>query len=175
MPLSTAAGILAPILRDRLHRRRQGAVTKNLHRAQLTAARAEQCDAEAGRVVVDDERACQGCHLRIGGKVFVLLQQQQQEKLQAGQQQQQVGRNGGREAVGPAAAGAARQMPVGGNGSGRQQQQQKAAGREVWVVCYNCYRRMGGGGKATGADRPGEASMAASLSGGLDALEDTFA
>ena len=72
MPLGAAVSILAPILRDRTHRRRQGLVAKNLHRAALGAARALRADAEAARVTIDDERACPHCHLRLGGKVFVV-------------------------------------------------------------------------------------------------------
>ena len=146
MPLGAAAAIVSPLLRDRMHRRRQGAVTKNLHRAALTAARAARVEAEAGRVVVDDERACPGCHLRIGGKVFVVLQQQEAQQM--------------------AAAGAA----VGSSGAGggqqrqrqQQQQQQQPGGQpprrqkggeagEVTVLCYNCYRRSAGARQEGGA------------------------
>ncbi|GAB4818896.1 hypothetical protein N2152v2_005942 [Parachlorella kessleri] len=139
MPLATAATIVAPILRDRVHRRRQGAVLKNLHRAQLNAARGQKADAEGARLVVDDERACPGCHLRIGGKVFVVLQQAQQGGT-AGKQQQQGLAGGGAAAAGLGGVlGAA-------VGAGQQAKQAAgpAAGQEVQVVCYNCYRRMSG-------------------------------
>lgn len=142
MPLATAAAIIAPILRDRTHRRRQGEVARSLHRARLAAARGERADAEAGRVVVDDERACPGCHLRIGGKVFVVLQEG--------------------EAAGGAAGPAGQGLP-----SPRQQQQQQPPGRqadrrqprlpggELRVVCYNCYRRLAGAGAGQQGEAPG--------------------
>ncbi|PRW44437.1 transforming growth factor-beta receptor-associated 1 isoform X1 [Chlorella sorokiniana] len=74
MPLEAAAAVLAPMMRDRLHRRRQSCLVKNLHRSRLAAAAGTLCDAQDRRVVVDEERACPHCHLRLGGKVFVVLQ-----------------------------------------------------------------------------------------------------
>lgn len=73
MPLAAAAAVLSPMLRDRLHRRRSACLVKNLHRARLAAVGGVLCDVQAARVVVDEERACPHCHLRLGGKVFVLL------------------------------------------------------------------------------------------------------
>ncbi|KAL4428207.1 hypothetical protein ABPG75_002296 [Micractinium tetrahymenae] len=74
MPLAAAAAVLAPMLRHRLHRRRQGALVKNLHRARLAGAAGALRDAQAQHVTVGEDRACPHCHLRLGGKVFVVLQ-----------------------------------------------------------------------------------------------------
>lgn len=74
MPLASAAGVLGPMLRDRLHRRRQGVMVKNLHRARLAVAAGAICDAQSQHVTVGEDRACPHCHLRLGGKVFVVLQ-----------------------------------------------------------------------------------------------------
>lgn len=145
MPLGAAAAIVSPILRDRMHRRRQGAVAKNLLRAALTAARGAQCDAEAGRVVVDDERACPGCHLRIGGKVFVVLQHLPEEGSSSAAAE--AGPGGGPGAAAAVAAALKK-------GQGKRQQE----GERV-VVCYNCYRRMAAAaGQGAGAQSAGAAS-----------------
>jgi hypothetical protein len=116
MPLCAAVDVAAPMLRDRIHRRRAASLLKNIHSARLTAARVEQSAAEAGRVVVDEERACPKCHLRLGGKVFVVLQQPQGGcDSVSGLQQQQQQQQGG--AAGPVSSSA------------------------LHVVCYNCYRK----------------------------------
>ena len=137
MPLGSAAAVLAPMLRDRLHRRRQGSLVKSLHRARLAVAAGALCDAESHAVEVDDERACPHCHLRLGGKVFVVLQP---SMLPEGGGGSGVGSSGGMAAaggvgagdlaalgaVGAAAAAAAAAQPV----KKQQQQQVPVQGEE---------------------------------------------
>jgi hypothetical protein len=180
MPLAAAAPVVAPMLRDRLHRRRQAALVKNLHRARLAAAAGLRCDAESRHLAVDEERACPYCHLRLGGKVFVVLQpgmgpagsspgaggsataqhapappsasaaaaaasvpgiaagtaSQQQHPPQ---QQQQ--RQGGEAEEGEGLP------PPGDDGlavAARALQQQLADNQAPQVLCYACFRRLGG-------------------------------
>jgi len=71
MPVEAALPLLAPLVRDKLHRRRSGQLLSGLRRSQLAARCAVRAKAEQGQVVVDVGRACLDCHLRIGGKVFV--------------------------------------------------------------------------------------------------------
>lgn len=163
MPLGAAAAVVAPMLRDRLHRRRQGSLVKSLHRARLAVAAGALCDAESQHVEVDEERACPHCHLRLGGKVFVVLQP---GMLPEG------GGSGGGVAAGSSAAGAAAGAAVQPQKHQQQQrheeeeeglrppgddrlaaaarrlQQQLAAGQAPQVLCYACYRRLAGDGPA---------------------------
>jgi hypothetical protein len=159
MPLGAAAAVVAPMLRDRLHRRRQGSLVKSLHRARLAVAAGALCDAESQHVEVDEERACPHCHLRLGGKVFVVLQPGMLPES---------GGSGGGVAAGAAAAGAAagaaaqpqKQQqhseeeglrPPGDDrlaAAARRLQQQLAAGQPPQVLCYACYRRLAGDGPA---------------------------
>lgn len=149
MPLAAAAGIVAPIMRDRTHRRRQGAVAKSLLRAQLMRARGEKCDAESARVVVDDERACPGCHLRIGGKVFVALNHPAAKHSQNG-----AGQVAAADAWGgwPGAGARVSSRAAGGgalDGADRSQHAHhgnNGGERDIQVFCYSCYRRMAGKG-----------------------------
>ncbi|KAI3428666.1 hypothetical protein D9Q98_007489 [Chlorella vulgaris] len=183
MPLAAAAPVVAPMLRDRLHRRRQAALVKNLHRARLAAAAGLRCDAESRHVAVDEERACPYCHLRLGGKVFVVLQpgmgpagsspcagasataqhapappsasaaaaaaapvhgiaagtasQQQQPPSPQQQRQQQGGEAEEGENL----------PPPGDDGlavAARALQQQLADNQAPQVLCYACFRRLGG-------------------------------
>jgi len=71
MPLAAALPLVEPLVRERVHRRRQGQITTALERSRLASRTAGKVEAEARRVVVDEGRACLDCHLRIGGKVFV--------------------------------------------------------------------------------------------------------
>jgi hypothetical protein len=171
MPLAAAAPVLAPMLRDRLHRRRAAALTKGLQRARLAAGAAARRDAEAAHVTVDEERSCPRCHLRLGGKVFVVLQPGAA-----------VPANGGLAAPAPLGTAAAAAAAAAGGGPTRRlaqqqqqaQQQQHAADDEAGmlrppgddglaaairgteaqlrgaqqpqVLCYACYRRLLGQG-----------------------------
>jgi hypothetical protein len=73
MPLAAAAPLLAPLLRERGHRRRAAQVEAALRRAALARAVVVRAAAEGGRVAVDEARACPRCRLRLGGKVFVVV------------------------------------------------------------------------------------------------------
>lgn len=147
MPLAAAAGVLAPMLRDRTHRRRQALVAKNLQRARLAAAGGVLADAQAQRVAVDEERACPHCHLRLGGKVFVVLPpgvapgaaaagvqaKQQQGQQQQGQQQAEDDPGALRPPGDDGLAAAAARL-----------QAAAEAGQAPQVLCYACYRRLAG-------------------------------
>lgn len=53
MPLAHAADVFARVMRDRIHRRRQNLVCRNLHRSlnfQAAAERAEVCSFPASRL-----------------------------------------------------------------------------------------------------------------------------
>lgn len=102
-PLAAAAAVVSPMLRERVHRRRQGQVAASLHRARAARAAAARAAAEAVGVTVDDARACPDCRLRLGGKVFVALR--------------------ARDGAGDA---------------------------EPAAVCFNCWRKRGGGGEGGG-------------------------
>lgn len=71
MPLCAAAGMLTPLLRDRLSRRRTGQLAKALRRSLLVSACAAVHAAGRRCLLVSEERACPGCHLRLGSRVFV--------------------------------------------------------------------------------------------------------
>jgi hypothetical protein len=73
MPLAAAAPLLAPLLRERGHRRRAAQVEAALRRAALARAAVARAAAAGGRVAVDEARACPRCRLRLGGKVFVVV------------------------------------------------------------------------------------------------------
>lgn len=160
MPLSAATSVLGPMLADRLHRRRQGALAKNLQRARLAGAAGALCDAQARHVNVGADRACPHCHLRLGGKVFVVLQ----PGVAPG------GKGGGSPGAGAAAATAASFEGTEGTGALRppgedplaaaaqRLQQAAAAGQEPHVLCYACYRRLSGA--ATGGMSPAAAGAA---------------
>lgn len=188
MPLASAAAVLAPMLADRLHRRRQGALVKNLQRARLAGATGALCDAQARHVSVGADRACPHCHLRLGGKVFVVLQPGIAP-----------GGGVGRPAAGTAAAAAAGSaaaaaaaadigeaeeastlQPPGEDplaAAARRLQQAAAAGQEPQALCYACYRRLSGAagaalqpaaavsapGGAAAADAAGPAAPAAQI------------
>lgn len=150
MPLAAAAGVLAPMLRDRTHRRRQVLLVKNLHRARLAGAAGVMSDAHAQHVVVDEERACPHCHLRLGGKVFVVLQP---STLPEPGGSTAGAAAGAAPAPGAAATAAMQQQqeepdalrPPGDDGlaaATRRLQQQVAAGHMLHVLCYTCYRRL---------------------------------
>jgi hypothetical protein len=88
MPMPAAVALMAPLLRERVHRRRNGQLTAALHRSQAAAGAVLLAAVEKQHVVVDEGRACPDCHLRLGGKVFVVVQQQQ-DKQKGGKSQQQ--------------------------------------------------------------------------------------
>lgn len=73
MPLDVAVRVVTPMLQERVHRRRQSQVVAALHRARVAASAVGRVQVEAGRVTVEESRACLDCHLRLGGKVFVVL------------------------------------------------------------------------------------------------------
>ena len=73
MPMPVAVSLIAPLLRERLHRRRQGLMRKALHKSRAALRAAAQVDVEGKSVVIDESRACPVCRLRLGGKVFVLV------------------------------------------------------------------------------------------------------
>jgi Vacuolar sorting protein 39 domain 2 len=79
MPMPAAVALMAPLLRERVHRRRQGQLTAALRRSQAAAGAMSLASVEEQHVVVDEGRACPDCHLRLGGKVFVVVQQQHEE------------------------------------------------------------------------------------------------
>lgn len=85
MPMPAAVKLMAPLLRERVHRRRSGQLTAALHRSQAAAGAVTLATVEKQHVVVDEGRACPDCHLRLGGKVFVVVQQQQQQHQQTAQ------------------------------------------------------------------------------------------
>ena len=151
MPLAAAAAVVAPVLRDRVHRRRQGQVTRSLHRARLTTAREERTDAEAQRVTVGEERACPQCHLRLGGKVFVVVQPAAAAAAAAQQQQQQQG-------------GSAPPVPLWRQRSqARAARQHAAGGAELQVVCFNCHKRLAEQGEERLSPVPGKAPTLVAL------------
>lgn len=184
MPLASAAAVLAPMLADRLHRRRRGALVKNLHRARLAGATGALCDAQAQHVTVGADRACPHCHLRLGGKVFVVLQP---GVTPGGANGRTLG--GATEAAGGAAAStaAAASGDQAASGAGeaeegpalqppgedpiaaaaRRLQQAAAGGQEPQVLCYACYRRLSG--PAGAALQPAAAAAAAGRPGGTAA------
>lgn len=119
MPLSVAERVVAPVLRDRTHRRRQASITANLNAARLTAQRASRVEAEgAARVVVDESKACPGCHLRIGGKVFVVV-----------------------PVMTSTAAGSSSVGLGGSPGKIMSVQQQDKQQVETKVICFNCWKK----------------------------------
>ncbi len=79
MPMPAAVALMAPLLRERVHRRRNGQLTAALHRSQAAAGAVTLAKVEEQHVVVDEGRACPDCHLRLGGKVFVVVQQHQKQ------------------------------------------------------------------------------------------------
>ncbi|KAL4433059.1 hypothetical protein ABPG77_006486 [Micractinium sp. CCAP 211/92] len=184
MPLASAAAVLAPMLADRLHRRRRGALVKNLHRARLAGATGALCDAQAQHVTVGADRACPHCHLRLGGKVFVVLQP---GVTPGGANGRTLG--GATEAAGGAAAStaAAASGDQAASGAGeaeegpalqppgedpiaaaaRRLKQAAAGGQEPQVLCYACYRRLSG--PAGAALQPAAAAAAAGRPGGTAA------
>ena len=83
MPLNMAVHIVSPLLRDRIHRKRTGLLHKALLKARLSSLLADKASAMEGKVVIDDGKACQECHIRLGGKVFVLLPCRAGEESQA--------------------------------------------------------------------------------------------
>jgi len=88
MPMPAAVKLMAPLLRERVHRRRNGQLKAALHRSQAALGAVTLAAVEEQQVVVDEGRACPDCHLRLGGKVFVVVQQQQQQQQKKKQQQQ---------------------------------------------------------------------------------------
>ena len=82
MPMPAAVKLMAPLLRERVHRRRNGQLTAALHRSQAASGAVTLAAVQEQQVVVDEGRACPDCHLRLGGKVFVVVQQQQQQQQQ---------------------------------------------------------------------------------------------
>ncbi|KAK9806735.1 hypothetical protein WJX72_000925 [[Myrmecia] bisecta] len=72
MPLSLAFPTLARMLRERIHRKRQGHVVRHLERAVNLSCAAERAELMCRRVVASEERACRACHTRISTKMFAV-------------------------------------------------------------------------------------------------------
>ena len=187
MPLRAAAGVLAPMLRDRLHRRRQGTLARALQRALLAAATTTLSDVRSGHVVLNDQRACPHCHLRLGGRVFVLLPPGVLPRLVAGaaggggvsggaaahsssnrnQQQQQQGEgDDDDEGGGLRPPGTDRWAVV-----ARRLQRQLTSGQEPQAVCLACYRRLSPGSSVGIAGRGGSPDPAGGASGDDEAVQ----
>ena len=70
MPLPLAYETLVRMARERMHRRREGSVLKGIAKAHELAVAQQRVAALARRVEITEDRACVGCHARIGTKVF---------------------------------------------------------------------------------------------------------
>ncbi len=125
MPMAAAVELVAPLLRERLHRRRSGQVAAALQRGRAAAGAAELARAKAHRVVIDEGRACPDCHLRLGGKVFVVLQDEGSEEREGG-----------------ASVGSSSKKPA-------------AAPTEPKVLCLSCWNKRSGGRQAVAAGDAG--------------------
>ena len=125
MRMPAAVALIAPLIRERVHRRRSGQMAAVLHRSQVAARAARQVAAEEGKVVIDDGRACPDCHLRLGGKVFVVVQEQQLE-----QQEREVmkSKNDGRVSEGMEVDGARHQVTTSAASSSK-------------ILCLSCWNK----------------------------------
>ena len=124
MPMPIAVALVAPLLRERMHRRRHGQMTTGLQKAKAAAEVARQNAAEEQNVVIDEDKACPDCHLRIGGKVFVIVHHQ----LKDGDQlSKQINRNTDRV--------------VHGNGSISHDRGKHGTQQSPIVVCLSCWNK----------------------------------
>lgn len=72
-PIQSALPIFAPLLKERIARRRNLKMRIGLHRAQSTRWNSQRVDAEKDQVIINSEQTCRNCGLRIGVKVFVAM------------------------------------------------------------------------------------------------------
>jgi hypothetical protein len=73
MPLEAAVAFMTPLLRERIARSRSVRMKAALHRTLAMRGALRRASGEAGRVIVDEGKACLDCQLRIGSKVFVAM------------------------------------------------------------------------------------------------------
>jgi len=132
MPLTTAENIVIPMLQDRIHRKRMSQMMKAMHTAKLNSVMLTKVKAErridnctdgnnrggGGGLVVDDDKACMECHLRLGGRVFVVLPGTQDRKEEKEMKRRGEGREGEEE-----------------------HDRHDHDGRKR-VVCFSCYQRQ---------------------------------
>ena len=136
MPLTTAESIIVPTLQDRIHRKRMSQMMKAMHTAKLNSVMLTKVKAErsigdgtdgtnrsgGGGLVVDDDKGCMECHLRLGGRMFVVL-----PGTQNTEEEMQVKRRGeGRE----------------GKGEGEEEHDRHDHNGRRRVVCFSCYQRQ---------------------------------
>jgi hypothetical protein len=79
MPVAAALGLVSPLIRERIHRRRSGQISAGLRRSQAIAAASHRIAVHEQRVVVDENLACPRCQLRMGNKVFVVVPSESEE------------------------------------------------------------------------------------------------
>jgi hypothetical protein len=73
MPMSSVLHLVSPMLRERLHGRRSSQMTMAMQKHCAVMSSRNLVRVQSLNVAVNDQSTCCDCHLRIGGKVFVVL------------------------------------------------------------------------------------------------------
>lgn len=149
MPMPVAVALMAPLIRERMHRRRHGQMNAGLQKARAAGGVVRQTAAEELNVVIDEGRACPDCHLRLGGKVFVVVQKddnpeqhlidkKHRNRYTAVTNRISIHGNGGLD------------MSVPGKPLGNSQMQgQQGQRHEPVVLCLSCWNKRGPHNDAT--------------------------
>lgn len=73
MPMPAVLHLVSPMLRERVHRRRSGQMTVAMLKCRAVKSSRNLVSVHSLSVIVNEQSTCSDCHLRIGGKVFVVL------------------------------------------------------------------------------------------------------